>query len=199
MPQSRRNVAPSGSTHRETSASYGPVATSPGSSQPPNRRQGTGQLVCYLTRTTHVLTTRSSAARFHPTLSAIDCLIAAGMMDAAAYQCRMIAGRSYEEFAMSDQGSHDTNSFALSRRALLAAASGVGGLAFAGATPARAAVTNPDFSGLPPYGNGTLPAGVRARRIPNINGLTVNILEAGFCAAGPAAGAHAAWVSEPRL
>ena len=85
---------------------------------------------------------------------------------------------------MSDQGSHDTNSFALSRRALLAAASGVGGLAFAGAAPARAAVTNPDLSRLPPYGNGTLPAGVRARRIPNINGLTVNILEAGFAPPG---------------
>lgn len=85
---------------------------------------------------------------------------------------------------MSDQGSHDTNSFALSRRALLAAASGVGGLAFAGAAPARAAVTNTDLSGLPPYGNGTLPAGVRARRIPNINGLTVNILEAGFAPPG---------------
>jgi hypothetical protein len=28
--------------------------------------------------------------------------------------------------------------------------------------------------------NGTLPAGVRARLIPHVNGLTVNILEAGF-------------------
>ena len=49
---------PSGSKHPEASASYGSVATSPQvHRQPPNRRQGTGQLVCYLTRTTHVLTT----------------------------------------------------------------------------------------------------------------------------------------------
>jgi len=47
-------------------------------------------------------------------------------------------------------------------------------------SPARAAIVNTDFRNLPPYGNGTLPAGVRARLIPNINGLTVNILEAGF-------------------
>ena len=81
---------------------------------------------------------------------------------------------------MSDQDSNDTTALGLSRRALLAAASGVGGLAFAAAAPARAAITNADFRDLPPYGNGTLPAGVRARLIPNVNGLTVNILEAGF-------------------
>src|SRR5205085_5439564 len=55
-----------------------------------------------------------------------------------------------------------------------------GTLAFAASTPARAAIVNTDFRNLPPYGNGTLPAGVRARLIPNVNGLTVNILEAGF-------------------
>src|SRR5580704_5681354 len=81
---------------------------------------------------------------------------------------------------MSDQNSSFATTFALSRRGLLAAASGVGGLALAGAAPVRAAVTTADFGGLPPYGNGTLPAGVRARLIPNVNGLTVNILEAGF-------------------
>ena len=80
---------------------------------------------------------------------------------------------------MSDQDSRDTSMLAFSRRGFLAAASGLGGLAFA-APPARAAVTNADFRDLPPYGNGTLPAGVRARLIPNVNGLTVNILEAGF-------------------
>jgi pimeloyl-ACP methyl ester carboxylesterase len=77
---------------------------------------------------------------------------------------------------MSDQDSK----LRLSRRGLLAAASAIGGLAFAAAAPARAAVVNTDFRGLPPYGNGTLPAGVRVRLIPNVNGLTVNILEAGF-------------------
>ena len=81
---------------------------------------------------------------------------------------------------MSDHQSNNTNALGLSRRALLAGASGVGTLAFAAATPARAAIVNTDFRNLPPYGNGTLPAGVRARLIPNINGLTVNILEAGF-------------------
>lgn len=30
-----------------------------------------------------------------------------------------------------------------------------------------------------PYGNGTLPSGIRSRAIPNVNGLTVHILEAG--------------------
>src|SRR5882724_8855711 len=81
---------------------------------------------------------------------------------------------------MSDHQSNNTNALGLSRRALLAGASGVGTLAFAAATPARAAIVNTDFRGLPPYGNSTLPAGVRARLIPNVNGLTVNILEAGF-------------------
>src|SRR5215468_2585714 len=81
---------------------------------------------------------------------------------------------------MSDHQSNNTNALGLSRRALLAGASGVGTLAFAAATPARAAIVNTDFRNLPPYGNGTLPAGVRARLIPDINGLTVNILETGF-------------------
>jgi pimeloyl-ACP methyl ester carboxylesterase len=36
-----------------------------------------------------------------------------------------------------------------------------------------------DVDGLPPYGNGTLPAGIRSRRVPGVNGLTVHILEAG--------------------
>jgi pimeloyl-ACP methyl ester carboxylesterase len=88
-------------------------------------------------------------------------------------------GRSERGFARSDQGSNDTATLGLSRRALLATAAGVGGLAFA-AAPARAAITSADFRGLPPYGNATLPAGVRPRLIPNVNGLTVNILEAGF-------------------
>jgi pimeloyl-ACP methyl ester carboxylesterase len=81
---------------------------------------------------------------------------------------------------MSDHDSNDATAPGLSRRTLLKAASGVGALALAGAAPARAAIVNADFRGVPPYGNGTLPAGVRARLIPNVNGLTVNILEAGF-------------------
>src|SRR5215472_8171360 len=51
----------------------------------------------------------------------------------------------------------------------------------AGAAPiARAAIVNTDFSKLPPYGNGTIPAGIRSRYISNVNGMTVHILEAGY-------------------
>src|SRR5260370_4021984 len=81
---------------------------------------------------------------------------------------------------MSKQDSNDTATLAHSRRELLAAAASVGGLAMTTTAPTLAATTKADFRDLPPYGNGTLPTGVRARLIPNINGLTVNILEAGF-------------------
>src|SRR6266516_3564130 len=40
---------------------------------------------------------------------------------------------------------------------------------------------------LSPYGNGTIPAAIRSRTVPNVNGLTVHVLEAGFdTAARPA-------------
>jgi len=81
---------------------------------------------------------------------------------------------------MSDQDTNVTTTHRLSRRNLLAAASSIGGLALAAAASSRAAIVTADFRSLPPYGNGTLPAGVRARLIQNVNGLTVNILEAGF-------------------
>ena len=42
----------------------------------------------------------------------------------------------------------------------------------------------PNEAGLPPYGNGTLPPGIRSRAIANVNGLTVHILEAGYETAG---------------
>ncbi|TGE01889.1 alpha/beta hydrolase [Methylobacterium nonmethylotrophicum] len=42
----------------------------------------------------------------------------------------------------------------------------------------------PGDAALPPYGNGTLPAGIRSRLIPGLNGLTVHVLEAGFEPAG---------------
>jgi pimeloyl-ACP methyl ester carboxylesterase len=68
----------------------------------------------------------------------------------------------------------------LSRRAFLAtaAALGLGGLAVAPDAPAS--IVQADFSKLPPYGNGTLPAGIRSRHIANVNGMTVHILEAGY-------------------
>ena len=43
-----------------------------------------------------------------------------------------------------------------------------------------------DTASLPPYGNGTLPPGIRSRIVNNNNGLTVHVLEAGFETRGPA-------------
>src|SRR5712664_738741 len=68
----------------------------------------------------------------------------------------------------------------LTRRDFFARTAGLGALAMAPTTPARAAIVNTDFSTLPPYGKGTLPAGTRSRQIANVNGLTVHILEAGY-------------------
>jgi pimeloyl-ACP methyl ester carboxylesterase len=70
----------------------------------------------------------------------------------------------------------------LSRRTLMgmAAAAGLGHLTRAEATAAAGTIVRTDFSLLPPYGNGALPAGIRSRHIPNVNGMTVHILEAGF-------------------
>src|SRR5882757_5762438 len=69
----------------------------------------------------------------------------------------------------------------LSRRAFVAtgAAAGLGRLAVAQST-----AVPPELSTLPPYGNGTIPAGIRSRYIPNVNGMTVHILEAGYETAG---------------
>src|SRR5580765_604805 len=67
-----------------------------------------------------------------------------------------------------------------SRRAFVTTAAGLGGLAIARGIPARAAIVRTDFSKLSPYGNGTLPAGIRSRHIENVNGMTVHILEAGY-------------------
>ena len=54
-----------------------------------------------------------------------------------------------------------------------------GGFAFTQRS-ARAAVVRTDIANLPPYGNGTLPPGIRSRPVANVNGLTVHILEAGY-------------------
>jgi len=66
-----------------------------------------------------------------------------------------------------------------SRRGLLITASAAGGLVLA-QSAARAAIVRTDIASLPPYGNGTVPAGIRSRAIANVNGLSVHILEAGF-------------------
>jgi pimeloyl-ACP methyl ester carboxylesterase len=80
---------------------------------------------------------------------------------------------------MAEQKNTDTIT-SLSRRALLTSAAGLGGLVIAQSTPAGAAIVNTDFSKLSPYGNGTIPAGIRSRHIANVNSMTVHILEAGY-------------------
>src|SRR5215469_5081351 len=68
------------------------------------------------------------------------------------------------------------------RRTLLAraGAAGLAEWAFAKLKPACAAIVRTDFSSMTPYGNGTLPRGIRSRHIPNVNGMTVHILESGY-------------------
>src|SRR5689334_1140260 len=65
----------------------------------------------------------------------------------------------------------------LSRRGFVATASAaaVGGF---GLTPkaSHAAIVRTDVASLPPYGNGTLPPGIRSRSIANVNGMSVHIL-----------------------
>ena len=69
----------------------------------------------------------------------------------------------------------------LSRREVMAiAAAATAGSGVFGNIPARAAIVRTNFIGAAPYGNGTLPVGVRARHIPNVNGMNVHILEAGY-------------------
>jgi pimeloyl-ACP methyl ester carboxylesterase len=69
-----------------------------------------------------------------------------------------------------------------SRRSFLTTAAAVTGLGSVAAqrTAARGAIVRTDVSSLPPYGNGTIPAGIRARQIANVNGMTVHILETGY-------------------
>jgi pimeloyl-ACP methyl ester carboxylesterase len=81
---------------------------------------------------------------------------------------------------MAELASAETITKNISRRAFLASTAGLGAFAFAPGWPARAAIVNTDFSTLPPYGNGSIPTGIRSRQIANVNGMTVHILEAGY-------------------
>jgi pimeloyl-ACP methyl ester carboxylesterase len=68
-----------------------------------------------------------------------------------------------------------------SRRSFLAKlAAAQAGLLLATSASLRADVVRTDLSKLPPYGNGTVPSGIRSRQIENVNGLSVHILEAGY-------------------
>jgi pimeloyl-ACP methyl ester carboxylesterase len=71
-----------------------------------------------------------------------------------------------------------------SRRGFLVTASAaIGGLTFSSRS-ARARAQGTNSASLPPYGNSTIPAGIRSRTVANVNGLTVHILEAGYETAG---------------
>ena len=59
---------------------------------------------------------------------------------------------------------------------MTAATEAIGGSAVA----QSAAIVRLDVSNLPPYGNSTLPAGIRSRIVNNINGLAIHLLDAGF-------------------
>jgi pimeloyl-ACP methyl ester carboxylesterase len=65
----------------------------------------------------------------------------------------------------------------LSRRGFFAAAAAAG-VALA-QMRGRADIVR-ETAGLPPYGNSTIPPGIRSRRVANVNGLSVHLLEAGF-------------------
>jgi len=66
----------------------------------------------------------------------------------------------------------------LSRRQFVAIAAAAG---FVRAqAPAQSSAVRTDLSTLPPYGNGTIPSGIRSRFVANVNGLSVHMLEAGF-------------------
>jgi pimeloyl-ACP methyl ester carboxylesterase len=69
---------------------------------------------------------------------------------------------------------------ARSRREFVKLGAIAGALTVAPRVPIRAAIVNTDLSKLPRYGGNALPPGIRSRHIPNVNGLTVHILEAGY-------------------
>jgi hypothetical protein len=74
---------------------------------------------------------------------------------------------------------------ATSRRDFLvtASAAAIGSVTLAqGVT--EAAQRGTDIESLPPYGNSTIPPGIRSRRVANVNGLTVHMLETGYEPAG---------------
>jgi pimeloyl-ACP methyl ester carboxylesterase len=86
---------------------------------------------------------------------------------------------------MAKKGSDETFHNFSRRNFLTTAAAGFAGLAAAHSTPAGSipavpTIVQTDFSKLPPYGNGTLPASIRSRHIANVNEMAVHILEAGY-------------------
>ncbi len=66
----------------------------------------------------------------------------------------------------------------LSRRKFVGAAAAAA-VGFVG-RPSQARAVDVGDATSRPYGNGTIPAGIRSRMVANVNGLTVHMLEAGF-------------------
>ena len=101
---------------------------------------------------------------------------------------------------MAEKAGIETNNN-LSRRTFLATAAtvGLGSLAIAQTASARPDIVHTDFSTLPAYGNGTIPAGIRSRQIANVNGMTVHILEAGYETPGRPGSLALAWLPGTRL
>ena len=91
-------------------------------------------------------------------------------------------GNRHEDANMTAPAARDIEDMSyvtgVSRRTFVTATAAAG-LALA-QSPARAAIVGTDIASLPPYGNGTLPPGVRSRAVANVNGMTVHMLEAGF-------------------
>jgi pimeloyl-ACP methyl ester carboxylesterase len=69
--------------------------------------------------------------------------------------------------------------FSRRRLCFTASAAAIGSFALV-QSPSRAAIVHLDAATLAPYGNSTLPAGIRSRTVSNINGLAIHMLEAGF-------------------
>ena len=67
-----------------------------------------------------------------------------------------------------------------SRRGVVALGAVAATAAITGARSSRAAIVRTDVAALPPYGNGTIPAGIRSRVVRDVNGLDTHLLEAGF-------------------
>jgi pimeloyl-ACP methyl ester carboxylesterase len=74
----------------------------------------------------------------------------------------------------------------ISRRRMFELVGAASGLALLGRARglARGAQNSTDSASLPPYGNSTIPPGIRSRTVANVNGLTVHMLEAGYETSG---------------
>ena len=68
----------------------------------------------------------------------------------------------------------------VSRREIMALATVAATAAAMSGNKAQAAIVATDVTALPPYGNGTIPAGIRSRVIRDVNGVNMHVLEAGF-------------------